>query len=142
MNKTQTIKAKVSTNGGSSYSEANTPGKLTGSSKKFSNYNTCETGTSCTLNAGYSSTTIVTGYTATTTLTAADATGYTFVAWYKGSTQVPTSKSITIYPTDGATYYAYYKANGYQVKFDGNGATSGSMDNEQYYYGVSKNLTT
>ncbi len=141
MNKTQTIKAKVSTNGGSTYSEANTPGKLTGSSNKFSNYNTCGTSTSCTLNAGSSSTTIVTGYTATTTLTAADATGYTFVAWYKGSSQVSTDKSITIYPTDEDTYYAYYKANGYQVKFDGNGATSGSMSNEQYYYGVSKALT-
>ncbi len=35
----------------------------------------------------------------------------------------------------------YYKANSYQVKYNGNGNTSGSMSNSSHTYDVSKNLT-
>ena len=98
LNKTITVKAKVSTNNGSSYAETTSPAILTASSNKFTAHNTCTTPTSL------SSETITCGYTATTTLTAADATGYNFVGWYNSTgTQQTTSKTITIYPTEDAT---------------------------------------
>lgn len=106
LNKTIQVKAKVSTDNGGSYSETTSPATLSASSKRFSNYNTC--GTTTSLSNG----SITCGYTATTTLTApsTDPTGYTFVGWYdSGGTQKTTSKTLTIYPTGDATYYAYYK---------------------------------
>ena len=138
MNKTITVKAKVSTDGGSTYSEATSPGTLSASSKTFSNYSTC--GTSTSLSSG----TISCGYTATTTLTAADATGYDFVGWYNSSgTQQTTSKTLTIYPTANATYYAYYKEKQYSLTFSHNGhgsiavggntVSSGSTANVNYF---------
>ena len=142
LNKTITIKAKVSTNGGTSYSEANTPAKLTGSSKIFTANSSCAgtSGASATLNAGSSSTTFKAGYTANTTLTAVAATGYTFAGWYSGSTKISDNLSITVNPTGDVTYYAYYKANSYTVKFNANGGT-GSMSNQSHTYDVSKALT-
>ena len=118
LNKTIIVKAKVSTNDGNSYSEATSPGTLSASSKKFTAHNTCNTSTSL------SSNTITCGYTATTTLTApsTDPTGYTWVGWYNASgTQQTTSKTLTIYPTEDATYYAYYKANQYTGTINANG---------------------
>jgi uncharacterized repeat protein (TIGR02543 family) len=104
INKTITVKAKVSTDGGSSYDEATSPGTLSASSYKFTAYNSCATETSL------SSGTITCGYTANTTLTAADATGYTFVGWYDSAgTEQTTEKTLSINPTADATYYAYYK---------------------------------
>ena len=41
----------------------------------------------------------------------------------------------------GAVLYADWQAIAYQVKFDGNNATSGSMSNEAFVYDISKNLT-
>jgi len=109
LNKTITFRAKVSTDGGSSYSDAGTPAKLTASSYKFSSYTSCSSSSSATLSASGSSTTVSCGYTATTKLTAADATGYEFIGWYNSSgTCETTSKTLTIYPTAAATYYAYY----------------------------------
>ncbi len=142
LNKTITIQAKVSTNGGSTYSDANTPAKLTGSSKIFTAYNSCAgtSGASATLNAGSFSTTFKAGYTANTTLTAVAATGYTFAGWCSGSTKISDDLSITVNPTGDVTYYAYYKANSYTVKFDANRGT-GTMSNQSYAYGVSKALT-
>lgn len=135
LNKTITVKAKVSTDGGSKYAEATSPGTLSASSYKFTEYNSCATETS--LSSGK----ITCGYTANTTLTAADATGYTFVGWYNSSgTQQTTNKTLSINPTANATYYAYYKANQYTVKFNANGGT-GSMSNQSYAYGVSQALT-
>lgn len=122
MNKTITVKAKVSTNNGSSYSDVTTsPGTLSASSKKFTAYNSCSSSTS--LSSGK----ISCGYTATTTLTAADATGYTFVGWYNSNgTQQTTNKTLTIYPTADATYYAYYKENRYDITAMVNDANMGS----------------
>jgi len=116
LNKTITVKAKVSTDGGSSYSTATSPGSLSASSNKFTAYNSCASAQSL------SSGTITCGYTATTTLTAADATGYTFRGWYDSSgTRQTTSKTLTIYPTANATYYAYYEENRYSLTFSHNG---------------------
>lgn len=103
MNKTITVKAKVSTDGGSSYAEATSPGTLSASSYKFTTYSSCASATSL------SSGTITCGYTANTTLTAADADGYAFDGWYNASgTQQTADKTLSINPTDNVTYYAYY----------------------------------
>ena len=141
MNNTITIKAKVSTNGGSSYSDANTPAKLTGSSKVFTSFTSCAgtTDASATLNAGSESTTFKAGYTANTALTAVAATGYTFTGWYTDS-KVSSELESTVNPTGATTYYAYYKANQYTVKFNANGGT-GTMSDQSYAYGVSQALT-
>lgn len=122
LNKTITVKAKVSTDGGSTYSTATSPGSLSASSNKFTAYNSCASAQSL------SSGTITCGYTATTTLTAADATGYDFVGWYNSSgTQQTTSKTLTIYPTANATYYAYYKEKRYNVTAVASPAAGGSV---------------
>ncbi len=121
LNKTITVKAKVSTNNGSSYAETTSPATLSASSKKFTAHNTCTTNTSL------SSGTITCGYTATTTLTApsTDPTGYTWVGWYNSSgTRETTEKTLTIYPTANATYYAYYKANQYNGTIKANGGAA------------------
>lgn len=142
LNKTITVKAKVSTNNGSSYAETTSPAILTASSNKFTAHNTCTTPTSL------SSETITCGYTATTTLTAADATGYDFVGWYNSTgTQQTTNKTLTIYPTEDATYYAYYKANTYTVAYNANdeqypGTASGATTSSSHTYGTAKNLTS
>ena len=135
LNKTITAKAKVSTNGGTSYADATSPGTLSATSFKFTNYNSCASGT--TLSSGK----ITCGYTADTKLTAADATGYTFIGWYNssGGSQT-TNKSLSIRPTADATYYAYYKAHKYTVKFNANDGT-GTMSDQSYVYGVSQALT-
>ena len=131
MNKTITVKAKVSTNGGSSYSEATSPGTLSASSNKFTAYNSCASATSL------SSGTISCGYTATTTLTAADATGYDFVGWYNSSgAQQTTSKTLTIYPTANATYYAYYKAKTTTITLDNQDATTAGSTSVTATYGA------
>ena len=131
LNKTITVKAKVSTNGGSSYSEATSPGTLSASSKKFTAYNSCASATSL------SSGTISCGYTATTTLTAADATGYDFVGWYNSSgTRQTTSKTLTIYPTANATYYAYYKAKTTTITLDNQDATTAGSTSVTATYGA------
>ena len=141
LNKTITIKAKVSTDGGNSYNEASTPAKLTGSSKVFTSTSSCAgiSGASATLNAGSSSTTFKAGYTANTTLTAVAATGYTFAGWYTDS-KVSSELEPTVNPAGETTYYAYYKAHQYTVAFNANGGT-GSMSNQSHTYGVSKALT-
>ncbi len=131
MNKTITVKAKVSTNGGSSYSEATSPGTLSASSNKFTAYNSCASATSLSSGA------ISCGYTATTTLTAADATGYDFVGWYNSSgTRQTTSKTLTIYPTANATYYAYYKAKTTTITLDNQDATTAGSTSVTATYGV------
>ncbi len=130
MNKTITVKAKVSSDGGSSYSETTSPGTLSASSKKFTTYNSCASATSL------SSGTISCGYTATTTLTAADATGYDFVGWYNSSgTQQTTSKTLTIYPTANATYYAYYKKKRTTITLNNAGATTSGSTSVTATYG-------
>jgi uncharacterized repeat protein (TIGR02543 family) len=103
MNKTITVKAKVSTNDGATYSEATSPGTLSASSFAFTSYTSCKSAKS--LSSGK----ITCGYTANTTLTAADADGYTFDGWYNASgTKQTADKTLAINPTADATYYAYY----------------------------------
>ena len=112
LNKTVTIRAKVSTDGGSTYSNANTPGALTASSYKFSAHGTCGTQnatTSASLSEGSSTATFTAGYTANTTVTAADATDYTFMGWYEGESKILSTNNGTMNPHGAVTLYAYYK---------------------------------
>ena len=141
LNKTITIKAKVSTNNGSSYTETTTPAALDGASKVFTSYTSCAgtSGASATLSVGSSSTTFKAGYTATTTLTApsTDPSGYKFAGWYDSDGSLvgatASSKTATVYPTADATYYAYYRklytiSAGTTIVWDlaGNDANSGN----------------
>lgn len=106
MNKTITVKAKVSTDKGATYAEKTSPGTLTAGSFKFTDYKTCTTTTS--LSSGE----ITCGYTANTTLTAqTDVEGYVFAGWYDDNgTRQTADATLTINPTADATYYAYYTA--------------------------------
>ncbi len=122
LNTTITVKAKVSTNGGTSYDETTSPGTLSASSYKFTTYSSCASATSL------SSGTITCGYTANTTLTAADANGYTFDGWYNSSgTRQTTNKTLSINPTANATYYAYYTKNETQYTVTINAGSNGSV---------------
>ena len=121
LNSTVTLKAKVSTNGGSSYDEANTPGALSASSYKFSAWNTCGTkdaSTTGSVSAGSASATFTAGYTANTTMSAAEVTGYDFMGWYEGSTKVLNDRTGTMNPHGEVTLYAYYKLKQYSVIFN------------------------
>ena len=67
-------------------------------------------------------------------------TGYTFAGWY-------TNSNLTTVAVAGATIssnttlYAKWTANKYTVKFNGNGNTGGSMNDQSFTYGTAQNLT-
>lgn len=66
-------------------------------------------------------------------------TGYTFDEWC--TDQSLTNKlDISTLKSD-ITAYAKWIANTYYVRFDGNGATSGTMDDQKFTYDVTQNLT-
>ena len=79
----------------------------------------------------------------TVTLPTPTRTGYTFGGWYKESscTNKIGDAGATYTPSSNITLYAKWTANTYQVKYNGNGATSGSMSNSSHTYDVAKNLT-
>lgn len=76
-------------------------------------------------------------------------TGYTFTGWntkkdgsgtsYKNSESV---KNLTATNNGTVTLYAQWKANSYTVKYDGNGATSGSMTDQKSVYDQQFKLRT
>lgn len=75
-------------------------------------------------------------------------TGYTFDKWTTNSDGTGTSytngqsvNNLTSVNNDTFNLYAQWKANTYYIKFNGNGATSGSMSNLTMTYNVTKNLT-
>ena len=138
INYTQTLKAKVSTDNGTSYKDSNTPAMLTASSHVFTAYNSCKgtTGAIATLNAGNTSTTFKAGYTADTKLTAIEATGYTFDGWYSGSTKITSDLSTTVNPTGEIIYYAYYVANTYTVTLNNQGASTAGVASVTATYGA------
>lgn len=88
-------------------------------------------------------------YGSTITYTATAGTGYTFEGFAtKNSTTLPATtyasgKTATASGYDKknhTTYYAYFKANQYTVKFDANGGT-GSMSDQSHTYSLSQALT-
>ena len=73
--------------------------------------------------------------------------GYTFAGWstVKNGDVVYTDgqevNNLSAVNGDVITLYAKWTANTYTVKFDGNGATSGTMDDQTFIYDEAKNLT-
>ncbi len=76
------------------------------------------------------------------TLPAYSRTGYTFNGWFTAKTGGTKIATTTPVPGVNTTYYAQTKANTYTVKYDGNGATSGSTASSSHTYNVAKALTT
>ena len=70
-------------------------------------------------------------------------TGYTANGWNTNSSGTGTHyNNAAPYSGNGnVTLYAEWKANTYYVKFNGNGSTSGSMNNQTFTYDVAQNLT-
>ncbi len=71
-------------------------------------------------------------------------TGYTFNGWKTsngGSTQRLGSDRMSVTGTSAETLYAHWTRNAYTVKFNGNGATSGSMSNQSFSYDTWQKLT-
>jgi uncharacterized repeat protein (TIGR02543 family) len=75
-------------------------------------------------------------------------TGYTFAGWNtkangSGTTYADKASVKNLTKTNGktVTLYAQWTANTYKIKFDGNGATSGSMKSKSMTYDTAANLT-
>ena len=75
-------------------------------------------------------------------------TGYTFLGYFDSSSggkkyyNADLTSAANWDKTSATTLYANWQAITYQVRFDGNDATSGSMSNETFTYDASKALTT
>ena len=67
-------------------------------------------------------------------------TGYTFAGWYTNST-LTTAAVAGATISSNTTLYAKWTANKYTVKFNGNGNTGGSMNDQSFTYGTAQNLT-
>lgn len=82
---------------------------------------------------------------ANTTITLANtpATGYHFGSWAvaKSEGNVDVSNNQFMMPAENVTVSATFTANTYSVQFNGNGATEGSMANQDFTYDAAQNLT-
>ena len=80
--------------------------------------------------------------TANLTANAFTKTGYTFAGWATAADEPYTYEDKAPYTmeTEGATLYAKWSANPYEVTFNANGGT-GTMDNQTIYYDASADLT-
>ena len=68
-------------------------------------------------------------------------TGYTFAGWYTLAEAGDVVDTTSKVESDGNTYYAHWTAITFEVAFNGNGSTSGSMSNQSFTYDVAQNLT-
>ena len=76
------------------------------------------------------------------TLPTATRTGYTFAGWYTlANNGVKVTKDTVMQSVYGETVYAHWNANPYNIRFDGNKASSGNMDAEYILYDETKQLT-
>ncbi len=76
-------------------------------------------------------------------------TGYTFLGWSNSKNDIVSkyTDKVTVVnlgnkQDDIIEFYAIWKANTYEIRFDGNGATSGNMANEKFAYDTAKKLAT
>lgn len=68
--------------------------------------------------------------------------GYTFAGWYTlENNGVKVTKDTVMQSVHGETVYAHWNANSYNIRFDGNKASNGSMDAEYILYDETKPLT-
>ncbi len=112
LNSTQTIQSWVSTNNGSSYSQANSKADITITSYAMTAQGSSgATASNGSLSTSASSTTVTAARTATTTLSVgAVADGFVFVGWYDSSNNLLSSEtSYTYYPTAETTVRARFK---------------------------------
>ena len=68
--------------------------------------------------------------------------GYSFNGWYdaeEGGNLVDEDTLINNL-NQNVTLYAYWTPNTYEVVFNGNGSTSGSMSDQEFVYGIAENL--
>ena len=81
-----------------------------------------------------------TGYSA---ITLPDATkaGYSFSGWYDQSASKVYTAGQQIIPTDDITLTALWSASTYEVKYNGNGHTDGSMNNSSHTIGSASELS-
>lgn len=67
--------------------------------------------------------------------------GYAFAGWYTlENNGVKVTKDTVMQSVHGETVYAHWNANPYNIRFDGNKASSGSMDAEYILYDETKPL--
>lgn len=67
----------------------------------------------------------------------AERAGYQFAGWYtsaEGGTFIGKAGAAYTPTVNGNTLYAHWVANDYEIAFDGNGATSGTMENQKAKY--------
>ena len=76
----------------------------------------------------------------TITLQAPSRFGHSFEGWYSDANFNTSVSTIEQGSIGNITLYARWSANTYQVTFDGNGATSGTMSNQNYTFGATANL--
>jgi uncharacterized repeat protein (TIGR02543 family) len=148
INRSAQVAVKLSTGGNySQTANANCVAKVSGytvvagnSSATAKNASTSGSSATASISAAYGS---------TITYTATAGTGYTFEGFStSNSTTLPATKyasgktvTASAYgSSNNSTYYAYFKANQYTVKFDANGGT-GSMSDQSHTYSVSQALT-
>ena len=71
---------------------------------------------------------------------------YTFEGWYlspdDGTTYAENPYDFSSPVTDDVVLYAKWTANSYQVQFDGNGASEGTMKNQDFKFDETKGLST
>lgn len=125
-----TLVVKVSTNGGSTYSNAsNSPAKVSVSSYKMDDWNSCatETSASIALNATTVSEDFTACYRANTTLKAENiSSDYDFVGWYDATNEEYISTDAlpgTWNPKDAITLEARFKKKQFTVSYGVNSST-------------------
>ena len=74
------------------------------------------------------------------TLTATTNAGYTFLGWYEGEEILTENTEYMLTVESNKIYTAKWSANINTLKFDGNGATDGSMQELQIYTDETQNL--
>lgn len=67
-------------------------------------------------------------------------TGYTFLGWYSDSEFTVSSNKIPADSMGKKVFYAKWSPNSYNIVYDGNGSTSGTMKNQKMTYDVSVKL--
>lgn len=148
INRPAKVVAMLST-GGNYTATANANCTATVSGYKVEKGNSTATSKSASTSGSVNNASIDAAYGSTITYTATAGTGYTFKGFSTtNSTSLPSSldasgKTATASKygaTNNTTYYAYFKANQYTVKFDANEG-AGTMSDQSYTYDIEQALT-
>jgi uncharacterized repeat protein (TIGR02543 family) len=138
---------------GKSYADTASVTKLTKKSKGkvtlYAQWESAKYSITYNLNGGTNNTKNLSAYNSTQTVTLKNPVkeGYTFAGWYSDKKFRNKVTSIKKGSTGSKTLYAKWKVNTYQIVFDGNGNTAGSMSSQTKLtyskkYKLSKNKYT